>query len=388
MPVVRSFFCVGFLLVLLKNNFAQSLQHPTFVQSEVSIGTLVKNYPVFPQHRLAFLNTISVGSKLYGSRAWHAYYNFPIAAFDLTYGALGNKNVLGNIASLRYRLEFPFKLTENCYAEATPAFGLAYFNKPYHAITNKENTVIGSALTFCATAQMRLRYYFNPFWSISLGAGVYHCSNSHYQLPNLGINLPVGELGLRYHIQPALLQLGTKSLEQDQIFRFQMRVSLGQNEQGASTFPVNGPRYPLYLAALYVTRYVTPVNKMHAGIEAWYNTGSYDFITSQQFYRNNEHFKSTSWQIVIGNEFLMGHFSTLVNGGVYVYNPLYRDRLKREGDDNFKKQLKGWITARLGFQYYIKDATIYHRNNFYAGVYIKTNLGQADFLETGIGYAF
>ena len=78
----------------------------------------------------------------------------------------------------------------------------------------------------------------------------------------------------------------------------------------------------------------------------------------------------------------------LINGGIYFYNPVYHEKLRRENETNFKKQLKGWITARLGFQYYLKDATIYHKSNFYAGVCIKTNLGQADFLETGIGYAF
>jgi hypothetical protein len=47
-----------------------------------------------------------------------------------------------------------------------------------------------------------------------------------------------------------------------------------------------------------------------------------------------------------------------------------------------------WIPARLGFQYYAKDAFLSPKNNWFAGIYIKTNLGQADFLESGIGYQF
>ena len=135
-------------------------------------------------------------------------------------------------------------------------------------------------------------------------------------------------------------------------------------------------------------KYLSPVNKFHAGVEGWYNAGMYDYITSQRLYDDKEHWRSVAIQTVIGNEFLFGHFSMLVNGGVYVYNPAYHKRLKTEDNSNLKKEIKGWITARLGFQYYIRDAVVHTGSNFYAGVYIKTNFGQADFLETGIGYCF
>ena len=323
---------------------AQSLKQPSFVEYSLNAGRIVKNYPVFPARKLAVINSFVIGSRLSGNKSWHPYYNFPNASFELAYGNLGNKKVLGNFSALLYRFEFSYKLNNKFYAEISPAFGVAYFNKPYHAINNPENTLVGSAFTFSAAARLNLRYYINPFWSVSAGAGVYHCSNSHYQLPNLGINLPFASAGLRYHIRPLNFLFGSRSIEKDSTYHFQVRLAVGHNEQGASTFPVNGPKYPIYLGAFYVTRYLTPVNKFH--------------------------------------------FSMLINGGIYFYNPVYHEKLRRENDKDFKKQLKGWITARLGFQYYLKDATIYHKNNFYAGVYIKTNLGQADFLETGIGYAF
>ena len=367
---------------------AQSLKQPSFVEYSLNAGRIVKNYPVFPARKLAVINSFVIGSRLSGNKSWHPYYNFPNASFELAYGNLGNKKVLGNFSALLYRFEFSYKLNNKFYAEISPAFGVAYFNKPYHAINNPENTLVGSAFTFSAAARLNLRYYINPFWSVSAGAGVYHCSNSHYQLPNLGINLPFASAGLRYHIRPLNFLFGSRSIEKDSTYHFQVRLAVGHNEQGASTFPVNGPKYPIYLGAFYVTRYLTPVNKFHVGIEGWHNSGLYDFITSQRYYDNKEHLRSSSLQAVVGNEFLFGHFSMLINGGIYFYNPVYHEKLRRENDKDFKKQLKGWITARLGFQYYLKDATIYHKNNFYAGVYIKTNLGQADFLETGIGYAF
>ncbi len=384
---LRYIWSLIFILIAAKA-FSQSLRSPAFVEYNLSIGKIVKNYPVFPERNAAIVQSLIIGSRLNGTKAWHPYYRFPVASFELNYGRLGNTSVLGNMIGGLYRLEFPFRLNDKWYAETVAGFGVAGFTKHYDLNDNPENTLIGSTFTFNASARILLRYYISPFWSVQLNGGVYHCSNSHYQLPNLGINLPVISAGVRYHIQPASFLLGGKNLERDRRIHYQLRLAIGQNEQGASTFPVNGPRYPIYLAAMYATHYWSPVNKFHAGIEGWYNAGVYDYITSQKLYDKSEHWRSVAIQTVIGNEFLFGHFSMLVNGGVYVYNPTYHKRIKVEKNEGFKTELKGWITARLGFQYYLKDAVIHTGSNFYAGVYIKTNLGQADFLETGLGYCF
>ena len=84
----------------------------------------------------------------------------------------------------------------------------------------------------------------------------------------------------------------------------------------------------------------------------------------------------------------MGHFSLVSQGGVYLYNPFYRDKLESDNETSFKQKLKTVFIARLGYQYYLFDATVKHRHNLYVGIYVKTNLGQADFLDTGIGYTF
>ena len=92
---------------------------------------------------------------------------------------------------------------------------------------------------------------------------------------------------------------------------------------------------------------------------------------------------------MLGNEFLFGHVSMVTQGGLYLYNPFYRDQYKEiyfEGDT--KAWLKTWITARLGFQYYLRDAVLHPRQNLFVGWYVKTNFGQADFMEVSLGYLF
>ncbi|MEZ5068789.1 MAG: hypothetical protein R2847_10035 [Bacteroidia bacterium] len=120
---------------------------------------------------------------------------------------------------------------------------------------------------------------------------------------------------------------------------------MGQNEQGASTFPVI--IRVILCIWLYATKYLSPVNKFHGGVEGWCTMQVGDYITSQRLYDDKEHWRSVAIQTVIGNEFLFGHFSMLVNGGVYVYNPAYHKRLKTEDNSNLKKEIKGWITVTI-----------------------------------------
>ncbi len=367
---------------------SQSLKNPAFVELSACTGRIIKNYKTFPDRKQSSMYALRIGSQLNGTKPWHAYYGFPPASFQMFYGTLGNKKVLGNVTGLLYELGFEKKYTDKFYLQAVPAFGIAYFNQPYDEVSNPENTLIGSHFTFCASLQVNARYYFNPFWSASLFLSAYHCSNSHYNLPNVGINMPSYGAGIRYHIKPVSMLFGKKDMQADKKVHASFRIGLGLNQQGASTYPVNGPRYPIYLGALYATKYFTPVNKWHVGVEGWYNTGVFDFITSQNFYDDKLHARSWAAQCVLGHEFLFGHFSMLTNGGVYLYNPFYKELLRREKIDDTKNKLKTWITARMGFQYYLRDATLFTRNNLFVGCYIKTNFGQADFLETSLGYCF
>jgi hypothetical protein len=167
-----------------------------------------------------------------------------------------------------------------------------------------------------------------------------------------------------------------------------VRIALGFNEQGDSQGPVNGPKYPIYLGGAYLTKKVSPVNKLKAGIEAWYNTGVYDYIVTQEFYEEKEKQRSCAVALMFGHEFLMGHFGVVTDVGLYLYNEFYQDKFKTVEDQSFREEIKGYIPARIGFQYYVKDATVSLKNNFFAGLYIKSNVGQADFLETAIGFSF
>jgi lipid A 3-O-deacylase PagL len=353
-------------------------------------GFTFKTHPDFPEiNERSFVTSFVAGGKLNGSKPWHKNYHHPYLSFQTTYASLGNKSVLGNYVGVMTDLTFAKELNKGFSLECTGGMGVAWFSKPYNEISNPENIVIGSAVTFSANISAALVKKISEVSSLQFKAMMIHASNSHFQLPNLGLNLPTLQIGYRYRIPTSInTQKDTIVIPKDKSWRATVRLSLGMNEQGETTSAVNGPKYPIYLVTFYMSRKLSPINKVYVGLEYYFNTGVKDFIISQKFYKEKVNKRSSVIALTFGHEFLLGHFSMVTTLGVNIYNKFYQDRLNVDGVEGLKPKIKSYVPARIGFQYYLKDATIKHAQNIYFGVYIKSNLGQADFLESGIGYTF
>jgi hypothetical protein len=353
-------------------------------------GSAVRNYPDFPELTgPAMLGYAKYSQRLAGNKTWHQYYRFPYVAVQLTGGSLGNDAVLGYMAGATGEFRFPLTVSSRITFSPILGMGVSWFSDPYDETSNPENFIIGSPLTFLATAAGELSYSIDPTFDLLFTGTLMHSSNAHYQLPNVGLNLPAFGLGVRYKFgTPALESVLQDSILFNKKLRLNIRLAIGFNEQGDSQGPVNGPKYPIYLGSIFSTLKVSPVNKLKGGIEVWYNSGVYDYIVSQEFYEDQESKRSFAVALMFGHEFLMGHFGLVTDVGLYLYNEFYQDRFKELENQSFREELKTYIPARIGFQYYLKDATLRHGKNLFAGIYIKSNMGQADFLETSLGYTF
>lgn len=363
------------------------------VEFTIGTGKVVRNYPDFPAlNEPAYNAGLNFSKHFDGYKPWHRYYNFPRMGISFNGGSLGNKEVLGSYVGIMSEMTFEKRLGKSWFWAPRLSLGAAWFSNPFDEEKNVENVVIGSSFTFFAGAEFLLGRKLTDYMDVIAKAGILHASNSHFKLPNVGLNLPLASVGIRYKWQGKAegnsAEVDTLQLVTSKKMRLHARVALGVNEFGSATKPVNGPKYPVYLTSVYFSRMFSPVNKITAGAEFWYSKGIYDFIVSQEFYDDNRHTKSCAAALVFGHEFLMGHFGLLTTAGIYLYNPFYNDRQDQNKLTGFKNQLKSIIPARLGIQYYLKNTNFSDKNNLFVGIYIKTNFGQADFLESGIGYVF
>lgn len=376
---------IVFIFILLSCYSAPAQQ---YFQSGLLGGRIIENHPEFPEVK-NFSGGIEfrTGIKLNGHKPWHRAYRFADAGLAITYSTIGNEKVLGNYVSVIPEMTIPCKQSSKWKTSVSLGLGVAYFNRPFNRITNRDNIVIGSHFTFCANAAFNAEYALNDNWSFCLRPQIYHASNSHSNLPNVGMNLPALIAGVKYRVNKTSVKTPDTSNFFDDKIHFTVRGGLAYNQFGGTTGP-GGPYYPIYLVSFLLTKKLSLVNKLQTGIEGWYNTGVYDFIVSQDFYDDNQRQKSYSIAWIAGHEFLMGHVSLVTQGGIYLYHPFYRDRLKRFESYTLKEKLKTIFPARIGLQFYLFDETARLRNNLFIGIYIKTNLGQADFLDSGIGYRF
>jgi hypothetical protein len=380
--------------ILLSGLFANVVlgqSYETALEFGAGAGQMIRNYPDFPEIKeQAIVGSIRYSKWLNGQRPWHRYYNFPVLSGYATGGSLGNHRDLGYFGGAMAELGFEkYTPSKKWFRSLRLALGSAYFTAPYDESDNNTNVVIGSSITFLAAAEVMAGYRINERTALTAKISILHASNSHFQLPNVGMNMPVFSAGVRFKLQEQKAgETDTTHLTVNKRVQFNVRMALGVNEQGSSTAPVNGPKYPIYLSSVYLSKMVSPVNKVTGGIEVWYNKGVYDYIVSQDFYEKNRKQKSYAAALMLGHEFLFGHWGLITNGGIYLYNPFYREKLNRSEKSSTKDKLKTLIPARIGANWYLKNGTESPASNFFVGLYIKTNMGQADFLESGLGYQF
>jgi len=165
-----------------------------------------------------------------------------------------------------------------------------------------------------------------------------------------------------------------------------MRLAIGFNRFGSEVGPSNGPFYQIYLASFYLDKRVSGINNIQFGIDTYYNSGYRAYLESQQPTELEANFENSSViSIWVGNEFLIGRLGLIFQLGYNIYNPFLKYFVTL---DESIKNTKAYLPTRIGAQYYLKDNFHGARSNAFIGLYIKANMGQADFLELSLGVKF
>lgn len=352
-------------------------------------GQVVKNYPHLPGSG-AFLSTeIYAGYLSNGYQAWHSHFGFPQVGVSLIYNDFGNDKSFGQNISVLPNITFRQGNIATFYTEIRLGFGLAFFNRHYDILKNPENQYIGSTITNISFASFNAVRFITDKVAIKAGISAFHFSNGHYQLPNIGMNIPAATLGIKFLPKGKPVFINKRIEDYEKKIRLNVRFGTGWHEFGHATYPVGGPKYPVYMATVYGSKRITAVNSLQSGLFINYYTDFLDFITTQDLWETNRHMKSAVVTVFAGHEFITGHFGFVAEAGINLYNPFYK---KFTGIYNEKPTvstfLKTWSSNKLGFQYYPLSPEKNARYKVFIGAYIKANFGQADFVEYAAGFTF
>lgn len=362
----------------------------TVVDFYLHSGKIIKNYPHLPNSGATISPEIYFGYIANGSKAWHSHFRYPQVGLSLIYTDFGNRQVFGQNISFLPNITFRHGNIYKFYTESRIGFGLAFFNKHYDLIKNPDNLYIGSTITNISFASFNAVRFVSSKIAIKAGISFLHFSNGHYQLPNIGMNIPGFNIGLKYIPNGFPVKFINKKIEQfENKILYNMRLGFAVHEFGYATYPTGGAKYPVYMATLYASKRITAVNNLQLGLFLNYYTSFHDFIVTQEIFTSDQHVKSTVASVFLGHEFLAGHFGFVAEAGINIYNPFHRKfvRLYYEKPE-FTSILKTLSSNKLGIQYYPFSPEKSSKHKFYIGAYIKANLGQADFVEYGAGYTF
>ena len=364
-------FCLrktSFLSILtLLNFFAGAQAQPRKSFQNVSLsghylyGSFLINQPkaAYLRDSYSYFGELSLEVQTDGSKPWHVANHLPQWGVGLHYGNLGSKQYMGNLLAAFSYMNLPLFSFHRVQSKARFGLGVGCIEKPYDAATNHKGVLLGSYLNAYIHLLWQNEIRLTPNLYASAGLGFAHLSNGGTTLPNLGVNTPLVQGGLRYSFHKPVIEATTSrdSFSRQPFFRV---FVAGATKQ----YPwVDGKRYFITMANGEVVKRTADKHQWAAGVMLSHNP-SLEFDPSGLLSVKKEGYRLQAG--VYGTyERLLGKLSVPLLVGAYVYN---RDRFPV-------------VYQQLGLRYQVAP-------QWTASALLKTHLGKADFINAGIGYTF
>ncbi len=354
--------------------FAQILNKGQSIEAQLFAGRLVKHSPeiIFDVKEPSFGALITWQYQTDGNKLWQQKHNFPRIGVSFMFYDLGEDRLLGEAFGIWPHVGLSLWEKRRFDLSTTFGFGLGYLNRTFDPIDNPSNNAIGSSWNYLVHFRLDAAWKTSPSFSLITGFNLNHFSNGASKLPNLGINLLGGHLGLRYTPQPLseedFIQAKGPVTYPEKRWGITMYLALGYREY----ISVGGPQYPIYLASLAATYQFRVTHKFLAGVEYEFNRGAYAFgqhIGAFQSEREAR-WRSSRLMLFIADEIFFGDWSALLQLGCYLNN----NAILRPS----------FIYAKLGSRYYF-PAIGHPKTRFFAGFYLKAHNSVAEYVSLGIG---
>ncbi len=353
-------------------------------------GMIVKNWLTddFPKRLPTAIVELNYSNQTFGKQNWHRYYGYPQVGISIFTGYLGNQKQFGTPFGLVPTIDFGPLKNGKWDWKLTLGMGFVYFTQPFDSITNPHNILIGSAITNLSFARFWVSREISKNLSFRWGFSTMHASNAHYQVPNVGMNIPVISWGISYQPNITDFEETEKLPFANKRWYVNARFGYGLHEFAETLGPIGTPKYPVYIFSPYMSKRMGHLGQINIG-------GSIKYYES--FFQQNkvlqllpvEKKQYMVGSLMLGWEFMLNRFSLLTQGLLDVHNPFviaYDDYMNHRW--NYRRFLETWTSSRLGLQYYFWDTEMRKGPNIFIGLFVDANFGEADFVETSVGFRF
>lgn len=296
--------------------------------------------------------------RLSGHRSWHRHYPGASYGFGALYTGLANPERVGAALRLLPYLYLPFTRDGHGDLGMRLGWGIGYVARPYDRHENTKQIAIGSRINTAIQLMMTYRQRFGRT-ELSAGAGIDHWSNGSFALPNLGLNLLSGSLGVAYALGPTTPYLQVPdTIVLDRSRREQSVVGAAfWSETGR---PESG-QYSVYSLIGQVQWRLTHKSAVAVGVDV-FNKGA--LRTDHPELVPQGRMALTQAGLHAGYALLFGRSEVFVQMGAYAYTPVPDHAV---------------VFHRLGCRYRIAHHWIAH-------MALKSHFAVADHWEFGLGY--
>lgn len=411
MKKILSILCLLTPIFVFGQNDDTWKKNTLVLTPEILFGKTAPSNKFFPDTKMQKQIAFSIGrDQSKNPQEWAQRLKGPKTGFSLGYTDFGNLDHLGIALTATPFIEFNALGQERLKILA--GMGASYFTKKFDPEKNPNNRAVTTDLSWA----FRLYLYYNFLSSKNLdwrvGLGYSHHSNGHTRLLNQGYNSFLVSLS-------ADIKNGSKNPDKNdnvQIPKYKktrhsyvsVRSGFGQN---VLALPFNN-RKNVYTVAGEYGRVYNKTFRLGVGLYYRFYQHYYDYIKDDESlvqdgrefanFKNRPWYNSTTLGISLHGEVLLNHVGIDAQIGYNFYKPGYKiDWRINQGWENTPREIpKDWvlgkfnsefkkklhITTRLGLKYYLFGNEKAPKNNFYVGVHINTNFGQADFTELSLGY--
>lgn len=381
------------------------------ITPEFLTGLTAESNSNFPDHKLQAQLMVNFGwTQERNTQEWAQRLKTIRTGIGLGFTTFGNKDSLGGAISLLPFVEFNAFKKKNLKVQV--ATGMSYFTKQYDSLYNPNNQAISTDLNWSFRVFMHYNIIKSEEIDWRVGLGYFHHSNGHARLPNNGFNSLLLSLSADLkNISKSNLPEATVEIPEfpRTIYSYySIRAGYGNNVLSLAF----NDKKDIYTITGEYGKVFNNTFKVGVGFYYRFYEHYYDYIVDDESlvqdgrefesYKDNPSWNASNIGILFNGEFLLNHFGIDTQLGINLSKPGYKidwrinqgwDNTPRDipeywvlGEYDTKYTLKSIISARMGIKYYLIGTSKAPASNFYLGLFINSNLGQADFNELAIGY--
>lgn len=358
-------------LAIIRNNQSKSLHRISLSYYKGSVWVMSEATGNMASYMDSY--EVTYGALTRGKKEWHNYYGNPAWGVSLVWHRYREVAIWGSSIGIIPHMEFNIAKNRRNLLSFRVGTGIGIFSKPFNHVNNHGNKAIGSSIT--AAMQLGVIYHYKITPSIEAQTGIVltHYSNGNIKEPNWGINSFHWMLGIAY-----IMDSKKNDFLNEDSFKRKKLINKPKYQNRLEFYAASGTKEGDYRTTNSRTLFFS--GSTMYGIKLGYRTKfglGFDYMYDPSNFKNKNRTQwglsdSTNYNFIdkwdlglkFGHELIVGKLDFITYMGLYLHT---------------KAILHKPIYSRIGLKYNFHP-------KWYFGIFLKTHLSVADYIEFAIGY--